>query len=139
VVGTLLVVNVAVVINAKLATDSAARQAIRDFVEEDVPAAGSTAEAERRAVASARSALDAEGLDPDKAEVTLLPLEGVGGQEGFTRCARVTFEVRYHVPAFTVPWVGGFGDGFDVRSRHSELIDPFRSGVPGTADGCGSV
>ncbi|HKE74530.1 MAG TPA: hemolysin family protein [Acidimicrobiales bacterium] len=139
VVGTLLVVNIAAVINAKLATDSAARQAIRDFVEADVPAAGSTAEAERRAVAAAREALDAEGLDPDKAEVTLLPLDPVGGQEGFSRCARATFEVRYHVPAFTVPWVGGFGDGFDVRSRHSELIDPFRSGVPGSADGCGSV
>jgi hypothetical protein len=69
--------------------------------------------------------------------VTLLPLEGVGGQTGFARCARATFEVHYQVPMLTLPWIGGVGDGIGVTSRHSELIDPLRSGVPGAADACG--
>jgi hypothetical protein len=69
--------------------------------------------------------------------IGLAGLEGVGGQSGFSRCARATFRVEYHVPALTVPWVGGFGDGFAVTSTHSELVDPYRSGVPGSAEGCG--
>jgi CBS domain containing-hemolysin-like protein len=136
VVGTLLVLNIWAVIDAKLGTDAAAREAIRSFVEADVTSPDAAAGAEQRARRAAAATLGAEGLDPAKAGVTLLPLETVGGQEGFTRCARATVEVTYHVPALTIPWIGGFGDGFDVRSHHSELVDPFRSGVPGSADGC---
>jgi hypothetical protein len=39
----------------------------------------------------------------------------------------------YHVPALPLPWIGGFGDGFDVSSRHSERVDPFRDGIEGEA------
>jgi CBS domain containing-hemolysin-like protein len=136
VVGTLLALNIFAVIDTKLGTDAAAREAIRSFVEAGVTGPNAATGAEQRARRAAAATLDAEGLDPAQAQVSLLPLETVGGQEGFTRCARATFEVTYHVPALTIPWIGGFGDGFDVRSRHSELVDPFRSGVPGSADGC---
>jgi hypothetical protein len=37
----------------------------------------------------------------------------------------------------TLPWMGGFGRGFAISSSHSELVDPYRDGVPGTAEDCG--
>ena len=38
----------------------------------------------------------------------------------------------YEVPALSLPFIGGFGRApFRVRSTHSELVDPFRSGVAG--------
>ena len=40
------------------------------------------------------------------------------------------------MPALTLPWIGGYGHGFTVTSTHSELVDPFRNGVPGSAEGC---
>jgi hypothetical protein len=40
------------------------------------------------------------------------------------------------VPVLRLPWIGGFGSGLDVTSRHSELIDPYRDGVPGSAEAC---
>jgi magnesium and cobalt exporter, CNNM family len=132
VVGIILVVNIWAVIDAKLAFDSAARQAVTTVVE-----SGNEADGRAAAADAGRAALATHGIDPSQAEITLLPLEGSGGQEGFTRCARATYEVSTPVPALTVPWVGGFGHGFSVTSRHSELVDPFRSGVPGSAESCG--
>ena len=66
-----------------------------------------------------------------------LGLEPVPGQSGYSRCARATFTATYEVPALTLPWIGGFGEGIDVTSTHSELVDPYRSGVPGSAEACG--
>jgi hypothetical protein len=40
------------------------------------------------------------------------------------------------VPALTIPWIGGLGSGIEVTSSHSELVDPYRSGVPGSAEQC---
>jgi hypothetical protein len=68
--------------------------------------------------------------------VELTGLESRDGQEGFTRCARATFTASYDVPVLNLPWIGGFGSGLDVSSRHSELIDPYRDGVPGSAEAC---
>jgi CBS domain containing-hemolysin-like protein len=136
VVGALLVLNLWAVIDAKLATDGAARESVRTFVEADVEGLGVEA-AERTARRAGIEALAARGIDASQAEVTLLPLEGAAGGSGFARCARATVEVHYQVPMLTLPWIGGVGNGIDVVSRHSELIDPLRSGVPGTADACG--
>jgi hypothetical protein len=52
------------------------------------------------------------------------------------RCARATFTATYRVPALTLPWIGGYGGGFRVTSSYSELVDPFRNGVPGEAEAC---
>ena len=54
----------------------------------------------------------------------------------FERCARATFRASYHVPALSLPLIGGYGRGFEVTSSHSELVDPFRDGVPGDASAC---
>jgi hypothetical protein len=49
----------------------------------------------------------------------------------------VTFEATYEVPALSLPFIGGYGRApFDVRSSHSELVDPFRAGLSGSAEDC---
>jgi hypothetical protein len=136
VIGTLLVANLWAVVDAKLAADAAAREATREFVEAPVVDASATDEAEARAVAAGLDALAAHGRDPERATVELTALEAPSGGSGYVRCARATFTATYQVPALTLPWLGGFGGGFDVASSHSELVDPFRNGVPGEAESC---
>jgi putative hemolysin len=136
VVGTLLIANLWAVIDAKSAVDAAAREATRSYVESHVDGTTTPSAAADTAVAAGLAALEARGRDPSQATLELTSLDGVGGQSGFTRCARATFTASYQVPALTIPWIGGFGDGFTVTSRHSELVDPFRGGVPGSAEAC---
>lgn len=132
VVGALLVANAWAVIDAKLAVDAAARQATRQYVEADA-----SGDPEQSAIDAGLATVEAYGRDPANARIGLSGLEGSGAQQGFTRCARATFRASYEVPALTIPWIGGFGDGIDVTSHHSELVDPYRSGVPGSAASCG--
>lgn len=136
VVGTLLVANAWAVVDAKLAADAAARQATRSFVEADVAAADDYGDARAEANDAGYRALEAHGRDRGRATVDLTALESPAG-EGFVRCARATFTATYHVPALTLPWIGGFGSGFAISSSHRELVDPYRDGVPGTAEDCG--
>ncbi len=121
VLGTMLVVNAWGVIDAKLAATSAAREAARTFVEApSATAAGTTA---RQA---AEEAMAGHGREKDRMALALLT-----GR--FARCARVTFEVRYQVPLIAIPLLGQHGSGFTVRARHSEVVDPYRSGLAGSA------
>jgi len=126
VVGSLLIANAWAVVDAKFATDAAARQAVRTFVEgtdEDV--------ARSDAIAAGLEAIEGHGRDPARASVAPV------GTASLARCDRVTFEAEYEIPAVALPFIGGFGRApFQVRSEHSELVDPFRSGVPGTAEAC---
>jgi hypothetical protein len=58
-------------------------------------------------------------------------------QGAIARCSRITVDVRYQVPSIRVPWVGAFGSGaLEVHGSHTEIVDPFRSGLSGEAD-CG--
>ncbi|CAN5584028.1 hypothetical protein BH20ACT2_BH20ACT2_24980 [soil metagenome] len=125
VVGSLLIANAWAVIDAKMATTSAAREATRVFVE--APGDLSVGQIEAAAIAAGREAIDAHGRDGAAA---VIDIDGA-----FERCAPVTVEVTYEIPAISLPFGGGFGSGFDVRGRHSEIVDPFRSGVPGEG-GC---
>lgn len=126
VVGALLIANAWSVVDAKFATDAAARQAARTFVEAtDAATAGESAEA------AALDVIEGHGRDPSRAEVSPV------GPLSLVRCARATFEVVYEVPALSIPWIGGYGRApFTVRSTHSEVVDPFRSGLPGRAEDC---
>ena len=121
VLGTMLVVNAWGVVDTKLAASSAAREAARTFVEAPSPSVAGAA-----ARQAAEEAMAGHGRDRDR--MTLELLTG-----GFTRCSRVTFEVRYDVPLIAIPVLGQHGSGFTVRARHSELVDPYRSGLPGAA------
>ncbi len=122
VVGALLVANVWGVIDAKIAVTAAAREAARAYVEAPDPAV-----AEAEAGIAARQAIAGHGRTPGR--LGLRRTEG-----GFVRCARVVYEASYPVPAIVLPWIGGFGEGFTARARHGELVDPFRSGLPGRAE-----
>jgi Mg2+/Co2+ transporter CorC len=136
VVGALLVANIWAVIDAKLAVSAAAREAARQFVEAEVTDPVDVAAADRQATTAGLDALAAHGRDPSRGEVRRSATESPSGRGGFERCARVTFTARYDVPALTLPWIGGFGNGFDVSARHSELVDPYRDGVPGDGSSC---
>lgn len=126
VIGTLLIANAWAVVDAKFATDAAAREAARTFVEADDPATATSA-----ATAAGRAAIEAHGRDPER--VVIQPV----GPARLERCARVTFEAVYEVPALSLPFIGGYGNApFRVRSSHSQLVDPFRSGLVGQAEDC---
>ena len=126
-VGVLLVANAWAVIDAKMAVAGAAREAARAYVEAP-PGADPMALADH----AARQALQGAGRDPAQLEVAAL-------ESGFSRCQRVTFQASYRVPALTVPWVGGYGEGFTAAARHSEVVDPYRSGIPAGGDRCDTV
>ena len=124
VVVVLLVANAWAVVDAKIAVSAAAREATRAYVETppgDDPMA--------RAEAAARQALQGAGRDPARME--LQPL-----QAALTRCAVVRLEARYPIAAVTVPWIGGYGSGFTAAARHTEVVDPFRTGLAASVGRC---
>ncbi|MCB0976699.1 MAG: hypothetical protein KDB02_04505 [Acidimicrobiales bacterium] len=124
VVGMLLVLNAWAVVDAKLTAEAAAREAGRAYAESaSGPAA---AEAARQAAAEAVSGA---GRDPGRLRVS-------GESAAFVRCAVVTVRTSYEVPALTLPFIGGFGDGIDVHGEHRERIDAFRAGL-GPEQNCG--
>lgn len=112
VVGTLLLVNAWAVIDGNLAASAAAREAVRAFVETNDVAA-----AERAAGAT----LDGHGKDRSRAR-----LQWAARSE--RRCAPITAEVSYRVEGIALPWVGGLGS-ITTTGRHTELLDPYRSGL----------
>lgn len=123
VVGTLLAAYAWSVVETKAAASAAAREAARSYIEAPSSAAG--LDAARHA---ALSALSGRVSDPSKASVTLD--SGV-----FGRCQRITISVSYPAPALQLPLVRRIGPlgGKTVHARHSELIDPYRNGIAGSA------
>lgn len=121
VAGTLLAAYAWAIVDTKTATSEAARQAARTFVE--ATGAGAAASGARTA---AQQALAGYGRDPALARVAV-----VSGE--FARCRRITVAVSYPAPLFDLPFLGPVGGGSQVTSRHSELVDPFRSGLPGVS------
>ncbi|MGH9115465.1 MAG: hypothetical protein ACRDWW_06490 [Acidimicrobiales bacterium] len=124
-VGTLFVAAVWAVVDTKAAAVEAARQAARTYVE-----SSSATSASVSALQAADAALAGYGRDPSLATVKL-----VSGS--FRRCQRITIEVSYPAPLVVLPVIGRVGSGERVRADHSELVDPYRSGIPGSA-ACGA-
>lgn len=121
VMGTLLIGFAWGVVDTQAATQLAARQAVRTYVEAATPAAAASG-----AEQAAAAALSGYGRDPAQATITL-----VSGQ--FARCSRVTIAVSYPAPLVYLPGLGRLGQGERVTSEHSELVDPFRTGLAGTS------
>lgn len=121
VVGALLVTNAWAVVDAKLAMADASREAVRAYVE--APGAAAAGAAAQRA---ADEAVAGHGRNPG----ALRLLVHHEGEAPFRRCVRVTVTARYAVPALSLPWIGGYGHAFDVAASHSEIIDPYRAGLP---------
>lgn len=122
VIGSLLLANAWGVIDAKLAASAAAREATRAYVESPGP---SGIEATQNAHKAAADTISGHGRDASK--MTLISTEDAF----YTRCAPITFEVSYPVPTISLPWIKGLGvEVITVTATHSELVDPYRSGVP---------
>lgn len=120
VLGTLVVTNAWGIIDSKWAAGSAAREGTRAFVESEGP---SVAEAMAEAEVAARDAISGLGRDPRR--MVFEPEEA-----RFERCGRVVVRIEYPVPLVAVPLIGRYGRGFTAVGRHSEMVDPFRSGLP---------
>ncbi|MBV9951965.1 MAG: hypothetical protein JO291_08440 [Acidimicrobiia bacterium] len=119
VVGSLLIANAWAVVDVKLATTAAAREAARSYVESD-----SAVHADVAAQRAATDAITSYGRNPAKLE---LHRESTGP---FVRCSRVTYVASYEVPAIALPFGVGLGGPIEVRARHSEIVDPLRRGLP---------
>ncbi len=117
VVGALLIANAWSVIDAKLAVTGAAREATRAYVE--APDQQTAEAAARRA---AEDSMRGHGRDASRLRLS-------NNNPQFVRCERVIYLGRYTVPAISLPFIGGFGHGFTVTGRHSEIIDPFANGL----------
>ena len=127
VAGTLLIASAWGVVDAKIAASAAAREATRAFVESTAGStAGATADAER----AAEEAVTGHGRDPARMTVRS------EGPLVLQRCAPATFVVTYRVRTVSLPWIGGFGNGFvSASARHREVVDPFRDDVPAAPGG----
>lgn len=124
IIGMLMVANAWGVVDANLATTTAAREGVRAYVESP-----SAAEARDRAVGAAAAAILGYGRSPFS---TRVEVETIGGR-GWQRCALAIVTVHHAVPLLSLPLIGGFGHAFDVVSRQSEVVDPYRNGVEGEA------
>lgn len=120
VLGVLVIANAWAVVDARIAAGDAAREAARAYVQ--AADAGAAPGAARTA---AQDAMTAEGRDPNRVSVT------VGGT--LARCARITVAVSYPVALVGLPWLNRPGRLVTVHATESELVDPYRSGLPGTA------
>lgn len=119
VVGALLMTNAWAVVDARMAASSAARETARAYVESDGDLAA--------AIDTGRAAFEAtSGLDPAG-----LAIRADGA--AFGRCVRIVITAEITVPALTLPFGGGWGDGFEVSADHSEIVDPYRAGLEGEA------
>lgn len=113
-----MVINAWNLLDADLAVTAAAREATRTFVEADT---GAQADAGARA-AAADSLRSLGRHQPHR-----VTIDGT-----LTRCQQVTISVEMDVDPVRMP--GGFFNGiWQVRSSHTEVVDPWRSGLPGTA------
>jgi hypothetical protein len=117
VVGALLAFNAWAVVDTRSGAASAAREAIRVYVESDGRL--------DTALDAGRDAFEAStGLDGDELDFL------VHGR--FARCERVTITASFELPALRLP-LASWGEGFTVSSSHSEIVDPYRSGLSGPA------
>lgn len=124
VIAMLVIANVWGVIDSELSTSSAAREAVRAYVE-----APDEDSARLRAESAAVAAFQGQGRAAGTTSISI----AYEGSQGWSRCSRVTVTVRHPIHAIRVPIIGGFGHGFEAVASQSEVIDPFRSGLPGDA------
>jgi Flp pilus assembly protein TadG len=120
VIGTLMLTNFWAVLRAKVQVATAAREATRAWVE-----AESTGEAQRSIDAAVRAA-----LGPSRAAIADVRVSG----GALVRCQPVTVTVGVDVPVLRLPGVHGGVGSFRVAASHTEIVDPWRTGL-GTDDG----
>lgn len=124
VVGSLLMANLWAVLDARVAAEAAARDAVRRYVEAPDGATATVA-----AHDAARASIEGLGRDPDRLQLTIEHPDG----RAFGRCVPVVVAASYEVPMALVP-LGQPGPATRrVTARQAERIDPWRSGLAGPA------
>jgi len=121
--GLLLVANAWGVIDAKMATTTAAREAARSYVEATSEAAGS-------ADATYAAALSMRGHNR---VVTSMSVRGAVSGDAYRRCQPVVARVSTTVDRVPLPLLRRKAGNYTVTSAHSEVVDPYRSGITGSA------
>lgn len=126
--GLLLVMSTWRVIDTKLAVASAAREAVRSYVETPV---GEDPLFSARAAAA--SVVAGYGMDSDAAgfDVRTVGPDGATAPAAFERCAIVSIEVRYPVE-LSLPFANRIAP-VTASTTASEVLDPLRSGLEGEA------
>ena len=117
----LLFANVWILVDAKMRVSEAAREGARAVVEASSPAQMTRATAQ----AAGAEALSGTSRLVGTPEFFVEPIDGFG------RCARMVVRVRTRIRTLTLPFVGKWSPDYEVQSRHTEIIDPFRSGLDG--------
>jgi hypothetical protein len=119
-IGTFVVMNTWAVVDGTMATSAAAREATRAYVE-----AGSSRNGQTDAVDAAEQAM--AGHNHLSTSVLITP------NGNLNRCTPITATVTAEVPRIALPMIGVKGGMVKVRSTHTEVVDPYRSGLSGTA------
>jgi hypothetical protein len=120
---TLVVINTWATIDAKFMVTAAAREATRSFVEAESASSAATE-------ANAAAARVIAGYGGSAKGQPLLTITG-----SFGRCQRVAIRSSYEIPALTIPFFGITIGKRTVGSTHSEIVDPYRSGLRGEVQG----
>lgn len=117
--GTLVIANAWGVIDAKLATSAAAREAARSYVE------GTSQEASlRSAEAAALSALAGHNR-----RASSIRIEAASANDTYRRCQPIVAVVETEVPRVPLPLMQRSGGTYTVVSRHQEVVDPYKAGL----------
>ena len=113
------------VVDTKVAAASAAREAVRTYVESDGSAA-----AWDHAVDRGREAFAGHGRDPAAVRLPRPP-------DGFGRCGPVTVTASTALELPRIPGVRALGRRVTVRASHTEVVDPYRAGIGRAGVTCG--
>lgn len=116
VIGSLMIVNAWTVVDSWMAVSTAAREGARVYVESD------PTEAWPAASARIIEVMDDYGRG-DRAMVPVPP-----ALDSYERCAVVTITASYDLAFINLPFIGSWGSLDAIEARHSERIDPYRSG-----------
>jgi hypothetical protein len=126
-VGALVVLNLWALVDAKLAVSSASREAIRTMSESSAVEDGMVS-----GDAAARRVISGGGRNLERFSMSWTTADGSADAPELSRCLRLVARASYRVPALAVPWVGALGS-VEVTAASSELVDPYRDGLPGVA------
>jgi len=123
VIGTLVVVDAWGVVDAKMATSSGAREAARAYVE---------GPSQQGALRDANQAV-AVAMNGRRTRSWQLTVRNANGSAGYDRCGQVVAEVSTDLARVPLPLLRRAAGTFRIQSSHTEVVDPYRAGIPGTA------
>lgn len=137
VVGSLLVLSAWRLVDGKLAVETAAREAVRGFVEAPLGSVELDQSALQLAAARARATMVAHRGPDDVPDATWEFIEAVPViRDGIARCAKISVIVTVRIDTVRLPLIGGGLGTVELTGSHTERIEPYRSGLPAGSVQC---